>query len=92
MCARHDESPPTPPTGSRMQIGGATKRRYRWPVIAVLSLLSVSTLAVAEQQETYRLTHLATGTTFISGFADINNENELAGWRFVDGREVSFIW
>jgi hypothetical protein len=58
----------------------------------MLSLLSVSTVAVAEYQKTYRLTHLATGTAFITGFADINNKNELAGWRFVDGREASFIW
>ena len=70
------------------------KRRYRWPLIAMLSLLSMSTVAVAEHQKTYRLTHLATGTAFTGlAFADINNKSELAGWRFSAGREdSSFMW
>ncbi len=73
--------------------GSHITRRIWLPFVATLTLLAGSATAIA-QQTTYRLTHLGTGT-FSTGFnfADINNRNEVVGFRFIDLRQAGgFIW
>src|SRR5687767_9566679 len=83
------------PLGRHMIVRGRHLTLRIWSsLITALALLAVCAAATAQQQRTYRLTHLGTGTAFTGfNFADINNKSELVGFRFIDGREAgAFIW
>jgi hypothetical protein len=65
------------------------KRRNWLPWITTFGLFTLSFTAAAQQQTTYRLTHICTTVPFDPiggcGVADINNKGELVGSRPLNG-------